>query len=175
MDLRKTYPRLYFLWADLFKKGEKTKSALTDALRENQLFAKLSDSELAYLSSMVYERVYEKGEPVFQQNERGFGLYLILSGSVEIKALSGEKEIPVTTLGEGSFFGELALIEEDNVRSATAVPLERSSIVGFFKPDLLEILERRPSMGVKILMSLSTVLGKRLLETTERIPDVGAK
>ena len=42
-------------------------------------------------------------------------------------------------------------------------------LIGFFKPDLEDILERNPAMGVKILFQLSSVLGRRLLETTERI------
>ncbi len=33
----------------------------------------------------------------------------------------------------------------------------------------MDILERKPAMGVKILLQLSTVLGRRLLETTEKI------
>ena len=42
-------------------------------------------------------------------------------------------------------------------------------LIGFFKPDLMEILERKPAMGVKILFQLATVLGERLLQTTDRI------
>ena len=46
---------------------------------------------------------------------------------------------------------------------------EPSRLVGFFKPDLLDILERKPAMGVKILLQLSRVLEERLLATTERV------
>ncbi len=42
-------------------------------------------------------------------------------------------------------------------------------LIGFFKPDLMEILERKPEMGAKIMFQLATVLGRRLLETTEKI------
>ena len=52
---------------------------------------------------------------------------------------------------------------------------ERSVLVGFFKPDLEDILERNPAMGVKILFQLSTVLGRRLLETTERITQLKSR
>jgi len=60
-------------------------------------------------------------------------------------------------------------VDPDNIRTAAAVAVERTVVVGFFKPDLMELLERKPEMGVKILFQLSTVLGRRLLETTEKI------
>ena len=66
-------------------------------------------------------------------------------------------------LAEGSFLGELALVDPNHLRTANAVAMERSVLIGFFKPDLEDILERNPAMGVKILFQLSTVLGRRLL------------
>ncbi|MCM2323522.1 MAG: cyclic nucleotide-binding domain-containing protein [Oligoflexia bacterium] len=163
----------YFLWADFFRgRGRQKAQSAVEALRGNILFSTLSDRELEYLATRVYRRVYEKDESVFHQDERGFGLYVIEQGNVAIKTKTPKGEVLVTTLGAGTFFGELALLEPDNIRSASAVPLERSVLIGFFKPDLLEILERKPGMGVKLLLQLSMVLGKRLLETTERIADV---
>lgn len=162
-------PRSYFLWADLFpRKRDDATLARINALRDSLLFCTLSDSELEYLCGMIHERVYEKGEVIFRQNERGFGLYAITYGKVSIRAQGEEKETEIATLTGGSFFGELALIEEENFRNASAVALERTVLIGFFKPDLMEILHRRPEMGVKILLQLSMVLGRRLMETTEQ-------
>lgn len=164
--------RGYFLWADFFRgrKGNRN-DHLCEALKENVLFSTLSGSELKYLSQLVYERFYEKNEPVFRQGDRGFGLYVVLKGQIAIRSRVGRGEVQVALLEAGSFFGELSLIEEDNIRSATAVPLAPTALVGFFKADLMEILQRRPQMGVKILLQLSMVLGKRLMETTGRIPE----
>lgn len=162
-----THP--HFLWRDLFKKGKEEKASLIDVLKGNILFRTLSRRELRYLSTRVYERVYQPEEPIFHQNDRGLGMYVIAKGRVAIKTQGTGGEFLVTTLGEGSFFGELALIDPDTIRTASVLATERTVLVGFFKPDLMEILERKPSMGVKILFQLSTVLGRRLLETTEKI------
>ncbi len=158
----------HFLWSDLFKRNPNTR-ALLEVLRENVLFRTLSNQELKHLASHVYERVYQAEEPVFQQNDRGIGMYILARGHIAIRTQTPEGEMQVTTLQEGSFFGEIALVEPENIRTASAVALERTVVIGFFKPDLMEILERKPAMGVKILFQLSTVLGRRLLETTERI------
>jgi len=151
----------HFLWADLFRRRRRT-SDLVRILGENILFATLKRRELGYLSSFVYERVFEPGEPIFRQGDRGVGMYLIRTQAVE-------SAVFVTELGEGSFLGELALVDPQHLRSAHAVAIERSVLIGFFKPDLQEILDRNPAMGVKILFQLSSVLGRRLLETTDKI------
>jgi CRP-like cAMP-binding protein len=138
-------------------------------LKENVLFCTLTPRELSYLSSLVYERVYQPGEPIFQQHDRGLGMYVIIKGRIAIKTESPQGETLVTTLLEGSFFGEIALVDPSNVRTASAISVERSIVIGFFKPDLMEIIERKPTIGVKILFQLSSVLGRRLIETTEKI------
>ena len=42
-------------------------------------------------------------------------------------------------------------------------------LVGFFKPDLLEVLERSSDTGVKVVFRLAEFLGRRLKETTDKI------
>lgn len=162
------YSHPHFLWKDLFRRG-KGNQTIIETLRENVLFRTLTGRELRYLSNMVYERSFQPNEPIFREDDRGIGMYVISKGRVAIKTQTPQGEVHVTTLSEGSFFGELALVDPSNIRTASAVAIERTLVIGFFKPDLMEILERRPAMGVKILFQLSTVLGRRLLETTEKI------
>ncbi|MFL5815586.1 MAG: Crp/Fnr family transcriptional regulator [Bdellovibrionia bacterium] len=161
-----THP--HFLWKDLFNKG-KRRLDLLRILKENVLFSTLSMRELKYLSNFVYERTYESEEQIFEQGDRGVGMYLIASGRVAIRTHNSQGDVLHTVLNEGSFLGELALVDPQHLRTAQAIPLERSVLIGFFKPDLEDIIQRNPAMGVKILFQLSTVLGKRLLETTQRI------
>jgi CRP/FNR family cyclic AMP-dependent transcriptional regulator len=162
-----THP--HFLWKDLFRRETPEKKEIIEILRGNVLFKTLSRREVSYLSNFVYERVYQPDESVFKQNDRGIGMYIIAKGRIAIKTQGAQDEILVTTLTEGSFFGELALVDPDNLRTASAVPLERTVLIGFFKPELTEILERKPDMGVRILFQLCTIIGRRLWETTELI------
>lgn len=142
---------------------------MTHVLKENILFSTLTPRELTYLTELVYERVYQPNEPIFQQDDRGLGMYIISRGKIAIQSQSLHDQVLVTVLGDGSFFGEMALIDRENSRTASAVALERSVLIGFFISDLSEILERKPVMGVKILFQLSSVLAKRLQETTKKI------
>ena len=45
-------------------------------------------------------------------------------------------------------------------------------MIGFFRPDLEEIIERNPSTGVKISYRLSQVLGRRLQGTSEKVTEL---
>jgi CRP/FNR family transcriptional regulator, cyclic AMP receptor protein len=166
-----------FVWENLFRKNRK-ELTLTQKLKENILFQDLSSSELKLIENIVNLRSYRPGETVFRQGEIGVGMYIIKNGAVniyveELNSTSGEiKNSLVTTLKEDDFFGDLALVEENGRRSATAVASVETNLIGFFKPALLEITARNPSAGVKILMKLGEVLGTRLKETTQRITEM---
>ncbi|MEI7973118.1 MAG: cyclic nucleotide-binding domain-containing protein, partial [Bdellovibrio sp.] len=160
-----------FLWINLFRRKKKSDS-LNSKLKENFLFQDLSLGELRMLEQIVHVRNYRPGETIFKQGELGVGMYIIMKGRVniyseEIEAISSEtKTHLVTQLQQDDFLGDLALVEENSRRSATAVAQEDSTLIGFFKPDLVEVTKRKPGAGVKILFRLAEVLGGRLRETT---------
>lgn len=164
-----------YLWDNIFKKLERQQDIAT-ILSNNILFRNLSRKELKFIENIIHIRKFRAGEIIFRQNETGVGMYIIVKGTVDISIIDDiflerdkEKEVVVTRLEPGDFFGELSLIEEVSKRSASATAAEDTVLIGFFKPDLLEILERSPSTGVKVIFRLAEVLGRRLKETTEKI------
>ena len=70
--------------------------------------------------SMGY-RSKRKGAVVFNQGDPGSTFYIVLSGSVSVSIRAGESESEehVASLYNGDSFGELALLREGSVRSAT--------------------------------------------------------
>jgi CRP-like cAMP-binding protein len=167
-----------FLWDNFFKRNP-TENGTAFFLKRNILFQDLSSKQLKFLSAIVHRRRYRAGEIIFHQGEAGLGMYIIASGSVDITVAKGRPEpenrsdeIVITRLGPGDFFGELALVERGGRRSATARAAEAAELIGFFKPDLVDIFERSPSVGVKIAMRLGEVIGLRLKETTRRLSDL---
>ena len=166
-----------FVWDNLFRnRGEK--QDLRESLKQNILFQDLNFSELTLVQNIVNIRHYRPGETVFRQGEVGVGMYILVSGVVNIYVeemlaqTSSAVTTHVTQLKAGDFFGELALVENEGRRSASATAHEESLLIGFYKPDLIEIIERSPSAGVKILMRLGEVLGTRLRQTTARITEL---
>ncbi len=97
-------------------------------LSEHPVFSCLTEQQLARLldSEVSDERSYAGDDPVFKEGDSGDSIYIIGSGEVSI-VLCGSTghQIPISSLGEGEFFGEMALIE-GKPRSATAMTLEES-------------------------------------------------
>lgn len=170
-----------YLWDNLFRRSKKEDDVLT-ILRENILFQDLGERELRFVESLVHVRRFHAGEPVFRQNEIGVGMYLIAKGRIEIfvsdpnmqslVADDENREIFITQLMPGDFFGELALVEDGARRTASAIARDESVLIGFFKPDLSEVLARSPEAGIKISLRLAEVLGRRLKETTEKVSEL---
>lgn len=166
-----------FIWDNFFRRSDEHLEVF-ETLRQSYIFQNLTRKELRFVKDTVHVRTFKPGEPVFRQGEVGVGMYFILKGSLEIYVdQSPEDQTPsggsmVTRLRAGDFLGELSLVETNSRRTATAIAAEETVLIGFFKPDLLEILDRQPATGVKILIRLSEVLGRRLKETTMRVTEL---
>ncbi len=122
--------------------------------------------ELAYLFS---DRVFQAGETIFEENDTGNSLLVIISGEVRITQraeLSGEETL--TVLKKGDFFGEMALLE-DLPRSATAIAHSDTFIMEIGRERFLHFVEKDAASGVRILITLAKSLSARLREADSKI------
>jgi CRP-like cAMP-binding protein len=96
-------------------------------------------------------------------------MYVIQEGTIDILyEPTGET---LAELTDGDFFGELALLNE-TPRSATAISRADSVLYGLFRPDLLDLVERDPSLGVQVLLRMGQVLSERLIHTNEQVQEL---
>jgi CRP/FNR family transcriptional regulator, cyclic AMP receptor protein len=159
------------IWANIFRLGSRTQP-LVKILQNIPLFNNLTPKELKILEHVVHLRTYHPGETVFTEDEPGAGVYVIRRGRIDI--LLKHDNQPPTLLAEleaGDFFGEMALLG-DSTRSATAVAREQSELIGFFHPDLLEIINLHPVTGAKITFGLAKTLAERLRYTNAQLREV---
>lgn len=159
------------IWSNIFRLGQR-KESLAEILQNIPLFRDLSAKELKTLERVVHIRTYQADETVFVETEPGAGMYVIRSGRIDI-VLKHKSEHPLllAELEAGDFFGEMALLG-DTSRSATAVARERSELIGFFHPDLVEIINVHPGMGAKISFGLAKTLADRLRYTNTQLRDI---
>ncbi|MEJ2470505.1 MAG: cyclic nucleotide-binding domain-containing protein [Desulfuromonadales bacterium] len=149
------------LWNNIFRKRH-DEDSLAYFLNNLPMFAELNGRELNLLEKIVHLRNYEANEPVFEEGDPGTGMYMIRKGAVSISAKSndGNKEL-LANLGPGDFFGETTLTAPAP-RSATARVTDKTELVGLFRADLLEMVERQPTMTCRILIGLTRVVSERL-------------
>jgi CRP-like cAMP-binding protein len=89
--------------------------SVTDVLATVPLFSMLSKRELAKLAKDVHERTFPAGAVLTEQDEFGSIFTVIAEGRATVSVNART----VATLGPGDFFGEMALIDSTNRRSAT--------------------------------------------------------
>lgn len=123
--------------------------------RKFALFAELDDRELEAVAMVARPRRCSRDEVVFHANERGDVFFLIREGKVKVTMISPEgKEIILSMLGPGEFFGEMALLE-DAPRSATVVATEQLELLTIWRSDFLQLLSENFSITRKVLAELS--------------------
>src|SRR2546421_3842464 len=152
------------IWGNIFRLNSR-KDSLAEILQNVPLFQNLTPKELRILERVVHIRTYDAGEPVFVETEPGAGMYVIKSGRIDVVLkYKSQNPLILAELANGDFFGEMALLG-DTSRSATALARERSELIGFFHPDLIEIINLHPGMGAKISIGLAKTLADRLRYT----------
>jgi len=153
-------------WSNFFKK--KTEAPiLYSTLKEMPPFTELKKSELEEILTIVHERNYVEGEYIFLQNDPGIGLYFLLEGEVSIyRETLSKTKVKLANFSTGDFFGELALIDRGD-RSASAIADTNCKIGIIFKPDLEEIIRKKPKIGVAVLSGLARIIVTRLRNLNE--------
>lgn len=150
------------------------KNSLHNFLRNIKVLSKLSDYEIRLLSQFLHEREFEPNEDIFSQGDRGFGFYIIYSGAIEIflskKRSSGEEyEEHIVNLIHHQYFGELALLDDGDIRNASARSKQSTTLLALFRPDLEELIERHPVVAAKLLQAISLIITKRFIRTANEV------
>ncbi|HWO90096.1 MAG TPA: Crp/Fnr family transcriptional regulator [Gemmatimonadales bacterium] len=126
----------------------------TEVLRRVPLFADLTETELARFAEVVRERDYPKNSVILFEDDPGDALYLVISGQVKV-VLIGEdgREVILSVLGDGDFFGEMSLID-DEPRSAHVIAMKDCRVLVLRRDDFQAQLTANPKIALKLLRAL---------------------
>jgi CRP-like cAMP-binding protein len=135
-------------------------STTTEFLAKVPLFQSCSEDEIRAIAEIAQESDFEAGQLIITQGTPGQAFYMILSGRVEI-IRDGRS---LGAYGPGDFFGEMSLL--DNApRSATIRALDPTRCLMLSSWDFKALIEKTPSIAVKLL----EVLSRRLRVADERL------
>ncbi|GMR21247.1 MAG: hypothetical protein BMS9Abin36_1846 [Gammaproteobacteria bacterium] len=149
-------------WSYFFRAVPSWQQQALAQLSKTRLFADIPKRSLRHLVCEMYYRNYQQNEAVFATGDPGLGMYLVLTGKVEIYI--GDKIF--AELERGEFFGEVALLG-DETRTASARVVGETELVGFFRPTLEEWLQRSPKQGARFLFNLGRLVAERLRRSNE--------
>ena len=140
--------------------------ATTDAaafLKETPLFAKLSEDQIDAMVKTAKQKQYQADDVIVEEGQEGIGFYLILEGSVEVR----KRERSLAQLGQGDYFGEMALLLENAQRTADVVALEATTCLLITRWDLRSLIRNHPD----IALAMHGELARRLSQTNQALSE----
>ncbi len=148
-----------------------------DVLKAIPMFQHLDAEEFAALAQLLRERRFVRGGVIVAQGDPGDALFLIGEGQVKVAVFAEDgREVILSVLTAGSFFGELALLD-DEPRSAHVIAMTDASLLQLRREDFRARLKGSPELGVALLRELSqrlrradeTIASMALLDVNGRI------
>lgn len=138
-----------------------------DVLSRAWIFSGLEQSQLDAISNFTFQKKFSPGELIVEEGHTGNGMYVVLSGEVEVvKGTKAANQQVLAKLGKGEVFGEMALLGEWP-RTASVRALEEVECLGIDRWVFLAQLERQPQLAINLLL----ILAKRLRDTDARLAE----
>lgn len=136
------------------------------ALRAVPLLADLKEKELRNLTQRMRERHYAGGETVMKEGAGGIGFFMILDGAADV-IVRGEKR---ATLKAGEFFGELGLLTEGAVRSATIQAQESLHTAAMPLWEFKTFVREHPDVAWTLLCTMASRIAETQRHDADAVP-----
>ncbi|MEJ1958484.1 MAG: cyclic nucleotide-binding domain-containing protein [Nitrosomonadales bacterium] len=143
---------------------EKADSKALD-LNDFEVFKGRKRETLAALEQCMERRSCKVGDIIFKHGDSGDELFLIRKGTVRIiLPISDKQSHHLGTFGRGSFFGEMAFLD-DGVRSADAVAFTETELYVLPRKTFDIFAEEHKKVALSLMEGLASVLSSRLRYT----------
>jgi CRP/FNR family cyclic AMP-dependent transcriptional regulator len=134
-----------------------------ELLKKTPLFSALAEKELAGLVKSARERTFAAGDHIIEEGtEGGQGFYLVLEGTAEVT--KGGHHL--ADFAPGDYFGEMALLLDDQPRTASVVATSNVKVLVLTRWDFRALLKTHPDIGVKVMEELANRLRENAAEET---------
>ena len=137
----------------------------TAVLKAVPLFSSFPEDQLRMLATVVTRKSATRSTIVMAGGDPTDSLYIVLSGRLKVMMSDADgKEVILSILGPGEFFGEMGLID-DSPRSASVVTIEPCELLSIAKRDFKKCLAENFEMSTAVMRSLV----RRLREADRKI------
>ena len=137
--------------------------SLVSALAAVPDFAALDDRTLLQIVGASANLAWTANSVVFEKGSPSEGLYIILSGRVQIADVVDGETVEIAALEPGDFFGELSLLLHTK-HTKTAMAVEDTELMVLPKESFQELLAANAHLADHF---------RRKLETRLAVPDTG--
>lgn len=129
-----------------------------ELLKQAPLFQSMQTEELQELSGIMTTRHFYAGQILFKYGDPGDTMYFVRSGSVKFTTRNhAGQEIVLEEVGEGRFFGEVALLD-GGARTAAAVATSDLTVLELNRECLERFLQAHPRAVMELLRGMASRL-----------------
>ncbi|MDA9009502.1 Crp/Fnr family transcriptional regulator [Alphaproteobacteria bacterium] len=122
-------------------------------LQRVPMFANIEAARLKLLA-FASERVsFPPGEILFHQGDDSDAAYVILKGRADVNLNTGDQQITVASIGDGSFVGEMGIIS-DTPRTATIEATEEIEALRITREVFINMIKEFPTMALEVMCEL---------------------
>ena len=138
----------------------------TGELPKIPLFSDLSKNAFIALMERMHMRTAQTNEPIITEGDKGDSFFIIAQGKVRVeKKNESGKPMVLAALGEGAFFGEMALLS-DAPRSASIIAEEPTQLFEISKSVLDKVTAEYGSVKQVLLRFYKQRLLSNLMQTS---------
>ncbi|MGY0194604.1 Crp/Fnr family transcriptional regulator [Leptothrix sp. BB-4] len=139
-----------------------------ERLQAMPVFGAVSAKAIDDLLTPLRVRQVQAGRYFFRQGDDACSMYVLESGTVEVRKRWQDHDYRLRTLGPGDVFGEMALMDP-SPRNASVRAETDCSAIEISPDDLLRLFEHDPEQFALIQMNLGREVCRRLRATDEQL------
>lgn len=144
---------------------------IADLLRNVSILRHLSSNALYAMAGATHRRTYRRGESLYYEGDPGLGLYIVESGRIRLISDAATDHVrELRELEANEMFGGLSILG-DFQRLETAETVTDAHVLGFFRPDLKNVMRRNPKAGAEIAMVLARRVAAQYVEAIRMIEE----
>ena len=142
----------------------------TDVLTRIPFFAGVDRSRLKLLAFTSERQVFQAGEALFQQGDKGESAYVVLDGTYDVSVATPEGPRTVSTGGKGALLGELALLS-DVPRTATILAAQQLSVLRIVSDVFIDLVMENKAVAANVMRIISTRLADAMRDLSGQSPE----
>jgi CRP-like cAMP-binding protein len=132
------------------------------------LFASLPERERAALEARCRHLKLPAQAYLYHEGQAGDAVYVLVSGRIGVWT-GGERGVPVllAILGPGEMFGEMAILSNERIRTATTQALSRVEVVQILRTDIEALRQRFPRISDVFIEALLRLVQRLTVQVSE--------
>ena len=144
------------------------------ALKAMDLCRALSGAELDAMAAIVETRDVAAGKELFREGDPGDGLFLVISGEIDVTKRAPGGEHSLARLGPGGVLGEISLVTAD-ARSASGRAIVDTRVLHLPATGFRALLAADSAAAHKVVAAIAEVLARRLAAMNGLVLNLTAK